>query len=60
MIASWQKSDDKSRQCAKKQRHHPADKGLYSQGYVVMYDCESWTVKKAEQQKIDALELWCW
>ena len=37
-----------------------ADKGLYSQGYVVMYHCESWTVKKAEQQKIDALELWCW
>ena len=27
---------------------------------VVMYGCESWTVKKAECQKIDALELWCW
>ena len=27
---------------------------------VVMYGCESWTVKKAEHQKIDALELWCW
>ena len=27
---------------------------------VVMYGCESWTVKKAESQKIDALELWCW
>ena len=27
---------------------------------VVMYGCESWTVKKAEQQKIDAFELWCW
>ena len=27
---------------------------------VVMYRCESWTVKKAEQQKIDAFELWCW
>ena len=25
-----------------------------------MYGCESWTVKKAEHQKIDALELWCW
>ena len=33
MIASWQTSDDKTRQCAQKQRHHPADKGLYSQGY---------------------------
>ena len=27
---------------------------------VVMYRCESWTVKKAEGQRIDALELWCW
>ena len=27
---------------------------------VVMYACESWTVKKAERQRIDALELWCW
>ena len=27
---------------------------------VVMYGCESWTVKKAEHRKIDAFELWCW
>ena len=27
---------------------------------VVMYECESWTVKKAELQRIDAFELWCW
>ena len=27
---------------------------------VVMYGCESWTIKKAEHQKIDAFELWCW
>ena len=27
---------------------------------VVMYGCESWSVKKAERQRIDALELWCW
>ena len=27
---------------------------------VVMYGCESWTIKKAERQRIDALELWCW
>ena len=27
---------------------------------VVMYGCESWTVKKAERQRIDAIELWCW
>ena len=27
---------------------------------VVMYGCESWTVKRAERRKIDAFELWCW
>ena len=46
-----------------KQRHYFANKGPSSQGYgfpVVMYGCESWIVKKAESQRIDALELWCW
>ena len=27
---------------------------------VVMYGCESWTIKKVERQRIDAFELWCW
>ena len=27
---------------------------------VVVYGCESWTIKKAEQQRIDTFELWCW
>ena len=27
---------------------------------VVVYGCESWTIKKAERQRIDAFELWCW
>ena len=27
---------------------------------VVMYGCESWTIRKAESQRIDAFELWCW
>ena len=27
---------------------------------VVMYGCESWTIKKAERKRIDAFELWCW
>ena len=27
---------------------------------IVMYGCESWTIKKAERQRIDAFELWCW
>ena len=40
------------------------DKGLYNQSYgfssSLMYGCESWTIKKAEWQRIDAFELWCW
>ena len=51
----------------KQQRHYFAKKGLSSQGYfpvmvfpVVMYGYESWTIKKAQHQRIDAFELWCW
>ena len=56
--APWKKSCDKPRQHTKKQKHHFAGKGPYSQSYgfpVVMYRCESWTVKKAEHRRIDAL-----
>ena len=45
-----------------KQRHYFANKGPSSQGYgfpVVMYGCESWTMKKAEHRRIDAFKLWC-
>ena len=63
MLAPRKKSNDKPRQHFKKQRHHFDNKGPSSQGYgffpVVMYGCESWTIKKAEH-KIDAFELWCW
>ena len=56
MIVSWKESYDKPRQCIKKQRYYFADKGLYSQSYVVfpvvMYGCESWTIKKAESQNL--------
>ena len=47
----------------KKKTHYFANKGPSSQGMVflvVMYVCESWTVKKAERRRIDAFELWCW
>ena len=60
MLAPWKKSYDQPRQHIKKQRHYFANKGLSSQSYVVMYGCESWTIKKAEYQGIDAFELWCW
>ena len=48
-------SYDKPRQHIKKQRHHFADKGLYSE--IVTYGCESWTIKKAQCQRIDAFKL---
>ena len=44
-------------------RRDTADKGSSSQSYgfpVVMYRCESWTIKRAECWRIDAFELWCW
>ena len=61
MFAPWKKSYDQSG--IKKQRHYFANKDPSSQSYsfpVVMYGCESWTIKKAEHQRIDASELWCW
>ena len=53
MFAPWKKSYDRPRQHIKKQRHHFADKGPYSQSMVfplVMYRCENWTIKKAEAE----------
>ena len=57
------KIDDQPRQHIKKQRHYLAKKGSSSQALVfpvVMYGCESWTVKKAECRRIVAFELWYW
>ena len=63
MFSPWKKSYDQPRQCIIKQRHHFTNKSPYSQSYrflVVMYGCESWTIKKVEYWGIDAFELWCW
>ena len=63
MLASWKKCYDKPRQCIKKQRHYFADKGLYRQSYAFSSShvrCVGWTIKKAECQRIDTFELWCW
>ena len=62
MLTPWKESYDQPRQHIKKQRHYFANKGLVKVMVfpVVMYGCESWTVKKAEHQRIDAFELWCW
>ena len=47
----------KSRDITLPTRVHPVKAVVFP---VVMYGCESWTVKKAERQRIDAFELWCW
>ena len=62
MLVPWKKSYDHPRQHIKKQKHYFADKGPPRQSYgfpVVMYGCESWTIKKGECQRIDAFELLC-
>ena len=63
MLAPWKKSYDPPRQQIKKQRHYFVNKVRLVKAMVfpvVMYVCEIWTVKKAECQRIDAFELWCW
>ena len=62
MLISWKESYDQPRQHIEKQRHYFANKGLSIKAMVfpvIMYGCESWTIKKAEH-RIDAFELWCW
>ena len=62
-LAPWKKSYDQPRQHIKKQRHYFADKGPSSQGYgfssshVCIWELD---FKKAEHQRIDTFELWCW
>ena len=63
MLAPWKKSYDQPRQHIKKQRLFLPTKVRLVKAMVfpvVMYGCESWTVKKAECQRIDAFEVWCW
>ena len=63
MLTPWKESYDQPRQHIQKQRHYFANKDHLVKAMVfpvVMYGCESWTVKKAECRRIDAFELWCW
>ena len=63
MLTPWKESYDQPRQHIKKQTHYFANKVRLVKAMVfpvVMYGCESWTVKKAEHRRIDAFELWCW
>ena len=60
MLTPWKESYDQPRQLI----HYFANRGPSSQSYgffpIAMYGCESWTIKKAECQRIDAFKLWCW
>ena len=59
-LAPWKESYDQPRQHIKKQRHYFVNKGHLVKAVVfpvVMYGCESWTVKKGERRRIDAFEL---
>ena len=63
MLAAWKKSYDQPRQHIKKQRHYFATKVHLVKAMVfpvVMYRCESWTIKETEHRRNDAFELWCW
>jgi len=63
MLAFWKESYEQPRQHIRKQRHYFTNKIHLVKAMLfpaVMYGCESWTIKKAEHWRIDALELWCW
>ena len=62
MLTPWKESYDQPRKHIKKQITFTTKVRLVKAMVfpVVMYGCESGTVKKAESQRIDALELWCW
>ena len=62
MLAPWKKSYDqlsilKSRDITLPTKIHLVKPMVFP---VIMYECENWTIKKAEHQRIDAFELWCW
>ena len=63
MLIPWKESYDQPRQHIEKQRHYFVNKSCLVKAMVfpvVMYGCESWTIKKVEHRSIDAFELWCW
>ena len=63
MLTPWKERYDQPRQHIQKQRHYFATKVHLVKAMVfpvVMYGCESWTMKKAERRRIDSFELWCW
>ena len=63
MLTPWKESCDQIKQLIKSRDITLSTKVCLVKAMVfsvVMYGCESWTVKKAERRRIDAFELWCW
>ena len=63
MLTPKKESYDQHKQHIQKQRHYFVNKVHQFKAMVLpvdMYECESWSIKKAERQRIDAFELWCW
>ena len=62
MLAPWKKSYDKTSVLESRDITLPSEVCLVKAMVftVVMYGCESWTIKKVEHQSTDAFELWCW
>ena len=63
MLAPWKENHEKPRQHTKSRDITLLTKVHIFKAMVfpvVMYRCESWTIKKAEHQRIDPFELWCW
>ena len=63
MLAPWKKSYDQPREHIKRRDITLSTKVRLVKAMVfpvVMYGCECWTIKKADHQRIDAFELWCW
>ena len=61
MVAPWKKSYDQPREYIQKQSHYFANKVHLVKAMVfpvVMYGCESWTIKTAEYHRIDTFKLW--
>jgi len=62
-LAPWKKSYDKPRQHIKKKGYHYTAKICIVKAVVfpvVMYGCESWTIRKVEHQRMNAFEMFCW
>ena len=72
MLTPWKESYDQPRQHIQKQKHKKRKKSgditwptevctIKAMVFlVVIHECESWTIKKAEHQRVDAFKVWCW